>query len=118
MKRIISTICLTALALIVSCSSPINAVSEEVASVLIQMHEDGQLPGIAKSEFIEHVQTAAFPHDYKLKYPTSVTLYAYKTKDAIVYIYTFSKETADSQWHLTSAARRTEEGEREEMPIK
>ncbi len=118
MNRIISAILISLGGFLVSCSSPINTVSDEVAVVFMQMHEDGQLPGIAKSEFIEHVQTAGFPRNYKIKYPASVSLYANKSKDATIYIYTFTKDTADSPWHLTSAARRVEEGEREEMSIK
>jgi hypothetical protein len=107
---------LPVLLLLCSCTS-INTVAKQVAERFVELHETGKLPSIAPSDSLEEVHIAPFPQNYRISYPATVSVYAIKAHDPTLYIYTFTKETDTSLWRLTSAARRIQDGGREDLKI-
>ncbi len=82
---------------------------------LVRLLDSGQLPGIKSSEMIEEAHVQPFPQYYRIKYPETVAVFVVKKDEASVYSYVFTKLDARDKWTLTSAGRRLQNGEREEL---
>ena len=82
-----------------------------------ELKEAGKLPGIAATDHGK-LQSQAFPITHHVAYPASVEVCATKENDQSRYTYTFTKDSASSEWRLTAAWRTSPDGHREGLTTK
>lgn len=100
----------------VACTS-VNTVAKDVMAELVRLLDSGKLPGIAATDSVEEAHVQDFPQYYRIKYPESVAVFVTKKDEASVYSYVFTKLDAKDQWTLTSAGKRLQNGEHEDLKV-
>jgi hypothetical protein len=99
--------------LLASCST---GPQYEVARRWGELKAEGKLPGFTASDH-GNIQTEARPLGYRFSYPATEMIYGTKPNDTAHYTYTFTKDSASSEWRLTAAWRTSEDGQREDLEI-
>jgi hypothetical protein len=115
-RRVVQLCCLLCAALVVSCTS-VKTVATDVMDELVHLLDSGQLPGIKSGELIESAHVQSFPQYYKIKYPATVAVFVTRKDEDSVYSYVFTKLDAKDKWTLTSAGKRSQNGEHEDLKI-
>jgi hypothetical protein len=102
--------------LLVSCTS-VKTVATDVMDECVRLLDVGQLPGIKPGETIEEAHVQAFPPYYRIQYPATVSVFVTKKNEPSIYSYVFTKLDKKDKWTLTSAGKRSQNGEREDLKI-
>jgi hypothetical protein len=95
----------------------VKTVGRDVMDELVRLLDSGRLPGIKPSETIEEAHVQPFPQYYRIKYPETVSVFVIKKDEASVYSYVFTKQDAKDKWTLSSAGKRLQNGEHEDLKV-
>jgi hypothetical protein len=98
--------------ILASCSSV--RVQKDLACYFAELRDAGRIPGFpadARGSF----RTEGVRVGETVTYPFSQRVYLSRTGDPARYTYSFTKDTRDSEWRLTSAWKTLPDGRREDL---